>query len=68
MEEEAQPPVEAVPLELQRRIVNTIVGHGAFATVVWLALGYAGVALIAGSAAVVGGLAYLMLRARRRNR
>ena len=38
--------LSAVPLELQRRIVNTIVGHGAFATVVWLALGYAGVALI----------------------
>ena len=37
--------LSAVPLELQRRIVNTIVGHGAFATVVWLALGYAGVAL-----------------------
>jgi len=38
--------LSAVPLELQRRIVNTIVGHGAFATVLWLALGYAGVALI----------------------
>jgi ABC-type bacteriocin/lantibiotic exporter with double-glycine peptidase domain len=37
--------LSAVPLELQRRIVNTIVGHGAFATVVWLALAYAGVAL-----------------------
>jgi ABC-type bacteriocin/lantibiotic exporter with double-glycine peptidase domain len=37
--------LSAVPLELQRRIVNTIVGHGDFDTVLWLALGYAGVAL-----------------------
>jgi ABC-type bacteriocin/lantibiotic exporter with double-glycine peptidase domain len=37
--------LSAVPLELQRRIVNTIVDHGAFTTVVWLALGYASVAL-----------------------
>lgn len=37
--------LSAVPLELQRRIVNTIVERGAFATVFWLALVYAGVAL-----------------------
>jgi ABC-type bacteriocin/lantibiotic exporter with double-glycine peptidase domain len=38
--------LSAVPLELQRRIVNTIVDHGAFDTVLWLALGYGGVALV----------------------
>lgn len=37
--------LSAAPLELQRRIINTIVDHGAFATIVWLALGYGGVAL-----------------------
>ncbi len=37
--------LSAVPLELQRRIVNAIVEHGAFATVFWLALAYPGVAL-----------------------
>ncbi len=37
--------LSAVPLELQRRIVNTIVEHGAFATILWLAVTYAGVAL-----------------------
>ena len=37
--------LSAVPLELQRRIVNTIVDHGAFATILWLALTYAAVAL-----------------------
>jgi ABC-type bacteriocin/lantibiotic exporter with double-glycine peptidase domain len=37
--------LSAVPLELQRRIVNTIVEHGAFATILWLALVYAAVAL-----------------------
>lgn len=37
--------LSAVPLELQRRIVNTIVDKGAFATVLHLALAYAGVAL-----------------------
>lgn len=37
--------LSAVPLELQRRIVNTIVEHGAFATILWLAATYAGVAL-----------------------
>ena len=38
--------LSAVPLELQRRIVNTVVEHGAFATVLWLALGYAGLAVV----------------------
>lgn len=37
--------LSAAPLELQRRIINTIVEHGAFATLVWLAVVYAGVAL-----------------------
>jgi ABC-type bacteriocin/lantibiotic exporter with double-glycine peptidase domain len=37
--------LSAAPLELQRRIVNTIVDHGALATVVWLAAIYAAVAL-----------------------
>ena len=37
--------LSAVPLELQRRIVNAIVEHGAFTTVFWLALAYPGVAL-----------------------
>ena len=37
--------LSAAPLELQRRIINTIVEHGAFATLVWLALTYAGIAL-----------------------
>ncbi|MBU8872893.1 ABC transporter ATP-binding protein [Reyranella sp. MMS21-HV4-11] len=35
----------ALPLELQRRLVNTLVDHGSFSTVMWLAGGYAGVAL-----------------------
>lgn len=35
----------ALPLELQRRLVNTLVEHGSFATVAWLAAGYAAVAL-----------------------
>jgi ABC-type bacteriocin/lantibiotic exporter with double-glycine peptidase domain len=37
--------LSAAPLELQRRIINTIVEHGSLATVVWLAAAYAGVAL-----------------------
>ena len=37
--------LSAAPLELQRRIVNTIVDHGAFVAISWLALAYAGVAL-----------------------
>jgi ABC-type multidrug transport system fused ATPase/permease subunit len=36
----------SVPLELQRRIVNDAIKHGATATIVWLALAYAGVALL----------------------
>lgn len=34
-----------VPLELQRRIINTLVARGPFETVLWLALLYVGVAL-----------------------
>jgi len=37
--------LSAVPLELQRRIVNAVVEHGDFAVILWLALAYAGVAL-----------------------
>jgi len=37
--------LSAAPLELQRRIVNTIVDRGAFETVLWLAIGYGAVAL-----------------------
>jgi ABC-type bacteriocin/lantibiotic exporter with double-glycine peptidase domain len=37
--------LSAVPLELQRRIINAIVEHGNFTTVLWLAAAYAGVAL-----------------------
>ena len=37
--------LSAAPLELQRRIINTIVEHGAFATLLWLALAYGGIAL-----------------------
>lgn len=36
--------LSTAPLELQHRNVNDIVGHGAFATIFWLAAGYAGVA------------------------
>lgn len=35
----------ALPLELQRRVVNTLVDHGSFSTVAWLAAGYGAVAL-----------------------
>jgi ABC-type bacteriocin/lantibiotic exporter with double-glycine peptidase domain len=37
--------LSAVPLELQRRIVNGLAHNGAFETILWLALGYAAVAL-----------------------
>ncbi|HEX9327267.1 MAG TPA: ABC transporter ATP-binding protein [Reyranella sp.] len=37
--------LSTAPLELQRRIINTVVEHGAFATVLWLAAIYAAVAL-----------------------
>lgn len=36
----------SVPLELQRRIVNDAIKSGATATIVWLAVAYAGVALL----------------------
>ena len=35
--------LSAAPLELQRRIINTIVEHGAFSTLLWLALAYGGI-------------------------
>ncbi len=37
--------LSAVPLELQRRIVNGLTNRAAFDTIAWLAIGYAGVAL-----------------------
>jgi ABC-type bacteriocin/lantibiotic exporter with double-glycine peptidase domain len=37
--------LSAAPLELQRRIINTIVERGALATILWLALAYGAVAL-----------------------
>ena len=37
--------LSAVPLELQRRIVNDVIGKGTFRTLFWLAAAYAGVAL-----------------------
>lgn len=37
--------LSTAPLELQRRIVNAIVGHGSLETILWLALAYSGVAL-----------------------
>jgi ABC-type multidrug transport system fused ATPase/permease subunit len=36
----------SVPLELQRRIVNDAIRNGATGTIVWLAIAYAGVALL----------------------
>jgi ABC-type multidrug transport system fused ATPase/permease subunit len=36
----------SVPLELQRRIVNDAIKNGATRTIVWLAIAYAGVALL----------------------
>lgn len=38
--------LSAVPLELQRRIVNDAIGKGALRTIFWLALTYASVALV----------------------
>jgi ABC-type bacteriocin/lantibiotic exporter with double-glycine peptidase domain len=38
--------LSAVPLELQRRIVNGLIGNSGVETIVWLAAGYAGVALV----------------------
>lgn len=40
--------LSAVPLELQRRIVNDAIGKGALDTIVWLAIAYAVVALAEG--------------------
>jgi ABC-type multidrug transport system fused ATPase/permease subunit len=38
--------LSSVPLELQRRIVNDAIKSGATSTILWLATGYAGVALL----------------------
>ena len=38
--------LSAVPLELQRRIVNDAIKNGATRTIMWLAIAYAGVALL----------------------
>lgn len=40
--------LSAVPLELQRRIVNEAIGAGAFGPILWLASAYIGVALAEG--------------------
>lgn len=37
--------LSAVPLEVQRRLINTIVESGAYATIAWLAVAYGAVAL-----------------------
>lgn len=37
--------LSAAPLELQRRIINTVVDRGAFDTILWLAMSYGAVAL-----------------------
>jgi len=41
--------LSAVPLELQRRIVNDAIGKGAIDMIVWLAIAYAAVALAEGA-------------------
>ena len=41
--------LSAVPLELQRRIVNDAIGKGALDTILWLAIAYAAVALTEGA-------------------
>jgi ABC-type bacteriocin/lantibiotic exporter with double-glycine peptidase domain len=38
--------LSAVPLELQRRIVNDLTGKGSFRAILWLAIAYASVALV----------------------
>src|ERR1700733_11461618 len=38
--------LSSVPLEIQRRIVNDAIKNGATTTIVWLAVAYAGVALL----------------------
>jgi ABC-type multidrug transport system fused ATPase/permease subunit len=45
--------LSAAPLELQRRIVNDTINQGAVASIVWLALGYAGVAFAEGAVKLV---------------
>ena len=41
--------LSAIPLELQRRIVNEAIYEGAFQPILWLALAYAGIALAEGA-------------------
>ena len=41
--------LSAVPLELQRRIVNDAIGKGSLDTIVWLAIAYGVVALVEGA-------------------
>jgi ABC-type multidrug transport system fused ATPase/permease subunit len=41
--------LSAAPLELQRRIVNDAISQGAVASIIWLALAYAGVAVAEGA-------------------
>jgi ABC-type multidrug transport system fused ATPase/permease subunit len=41
--------LSAIPLELQRRIVNEAIYEGAFEPILWLALAYAGIALAEGA-------------------
>jgi ABC-type bacteriocin/lantibiotic exporter with double-glycine peptidase domain len=38
--------LSTVPLELQRRLVNDLMARSAFEAIAWLAIGYAGVALV----------------------
>src|SRR3982074_3339121 len=38
--------LSAVPLELQRRIVNDAIKNGATRTIMWLAIAYGGVAIL----------------------
>ena len=38
--------LSAAPLELQRRIVNDAIREGAVSTILWLAVAYAGVAVV----------------------
>jgi ABC-type multidrug transport system fused ATPase/permease subunit len=41
--------LSTVPLELQRRIVNDAIAHGATGTILWLAIAYAGLAMAEGA-------------------
>src|SRR3546814_13013696 len=45
--------LNAAPLEFQRRIVNDAVHRGATTAILWLAIGYAGVALAEGALKLV---------------